>query len=47
MDATKLTVSPDTLRFQKMSRGKRAKLRRQNIIDLINSKPYGTPIAPA
>src|SRR5437764_15310586 len=44
MDATKLTVSPDTLRFQPMARGKKTKLRRQNIIDLIQSKPSGTPI---
>src|SRR5690242_5470539 len=27
-----------------MSVGKKTKLRRQNIIDLINSRPYGTPI---
>lgn len=47
MDASKVTVSPDTLRFTKMSRGRKAKLRRQNIVDLINSKPYGTPITLA
>ena len=45
MDPSKLTISPDTLRFQKMARGKKSKLRRQNIIDLINGKPYGTPIS--
>jgi hypothetical protein len=47
MDASKLTISPDTLRFQKMSRTRKAKLRRQNVIDLIRSKPYGTPITLA
>ena len=47
MDASKVTVSPDTLRFQKMDKGRKAKLRRQNVIDLIKSKPYGTPITLA
>lgn len=45
MEVSKLSISPETLRFQKMSKGKRAKLRRQNIIDLIKSKPFGTPIS--
>lgn len=47
MDASKVTVSPETLRFQKMSKGRKAKLRRQNVIDLIKGKPYGTPITLA
>ena len=44
MDASQVTISPDTLRFKPMSKGKRTKLRRQAVIDLIKSKPYGTPI---
>lgn len=44
MEASKVTINPDVIRFQKMDRAKRTKLRRQNIIDLIKSKPYGTPI---
>lgn len=44
MQASKLTIDPDKLRFEKMTHAKRSKLRRQNVIDLINSKPYGTPI---
>jgi hypothetical protein len=47
MDASKLTVSPDKLRFQKMSPTKRLLLRRKNVIDLIKSKPYGSPITLA
>ncbi|MDE2106077.1 MAG: hypothetical protein KGL39_53130 [Patescibacteria group bacterium] len=47
MDASKVTVSADTLRFQKMDKGRKTKLRRQNIIDLIKSKAYGTPITLA
>jgi hypothetical protein len=44
MDISKLTVDPEKLRFQPMLRGKRSALRRQNVIDLINSKPFGTCI---
>lgn len=44
MDASKLTIDPEKLRFQKMMPGKRAQLRRKNMIDLINSKPAGTPL---
>jgi hypothetical protein len=47
MDASKVTVSPETLRFKKMSPGKRSELRRKNIIELIESKPFGTPITLA
>lgn len=45
MEASKLTISPERLRFDPMTKGKRAKLRHQNILDLINSKPAGTPIS--
>jgi len=44
MQASSVTISPETLRFNKMSPGKKAKLRRKNIIELIKSKPVGTPI---
>lgn len=44
MDASKLTVNPEAIRLNKMSFKKRSALRRQNILDLINSKPFGTPI---
>jgi hypothetical protein len=44
MEVSTLTVSPEHLRFTKMSRARKTKLRKQNIIDLINSKPYGTQI---
>lgn len=47
MDASKVTVSPEYLRFTPLTRYKRADLRRKNIIDLIRSKPSGTPISLA
>lgn len=45
MEASKVSFSKETLRFTKMTRGKKANLRRQNIIDLINSRSYGSPIS--
>lgn len=45
MEASKLTINPETLRFQKMPRDQKATLRKRNIIDYIQSKPYNTPIA--
>lgn len=45
MDASKLTIDPDKLRFQKMSHKKRSELRRKNMLDLINSKPAGTALS--
>ncbi len=47
MDASKVTVSPQYLRLERMGRNKRASLRRQNVLDLIRSKPAGTPITLA
>jgi hypothetical protein len=44
MDASKLSVSPDHIRFTPMGRNKKAQLRRKNVITLIRSKPAGTPI---
>lgn len=47
MEASKLQISPSTLRFERMTKGKRAELRRKNIISLIRSTPVGTPISLA
>lgn len=44
MEASKVSINPDFIRFEKMPRGKKTALRRQNVIDLIKSKPLGTPI---
>jgi hypothetical protein len=45
MEASKLTIDPEHLRFKKLPLKKRAELRKRNVIDLIRSKPIGTPIA--
>lgn len=44
MNASKVTIDPQKLRFDKMSNAKRTQLRKQNMLDLIKSKPFGTPI---
>lgn len=44
MEASKLTIDPNHLRFDKMSNGRRSKLRKENIKALIRSKPAGTII---
>lgn len=44
MEASKLTIDPNHLRFDKMTNGKRSKLRKENIKSLIRSKPAGTLI---
>lgn len=44
----RVKISPETLKYNKtLTAGKRTQLRKQNIIDLINSKPSGTPITNA
>jgi hypothetical protein len=42
MQASKVSINPNFIKFENMSPGKRAQLRRQNIIDLIRSKAAGT-----
>lgn len=44
MDASKLTIHPDHLRFKPMAHSKKLELRRENIKALIRSKPAGTRI---
>lgn len=47
MEASKLSISPEHLRFKPMSKGKRSALRRENIKALIRSKPAGTVLGLA
>ena len=47
MEASKLSISPEHLRFKPMTRAKRSELRRQNIKALIRSKPAGTVLSLA
>lgn len=47
MEASKLQISPEHLRFKPMTRAKRSALRRENIKSLIRSKPAGTTISLA
>lgn len=47
MEASKLKISPEHLRFKPMPKAKRSALRRENIKALIRSKPAGTVIALA
>lgn len=47
MEASKLSISPEHLRFKPMSRAKRSALRRENIKALIRSKPAGTVLSLA
>lgn len=42
MFASKVTIDPRLTQYSKLSLVKRKKLRKQAIIDLIKSKPYGT-----
>jgi hypothetical protein len=47
MEASKVSISPEHLRFEVKGRNKRADLRRRNFLELIRSKPAGTPITLA
>lgn len=47
MEASKLQISPEHLRFKPMTKGKRSALRRENIKALIRSKPAGTVLGLA
>lgn len=47
MEASKVSVSAHYLKFERMGRNKKADLRRRNVLDLIRSKPSGTPITLA
>ena len=44
MEASKLTISPEHIRFKTLTPAKRAELRRENIKALVRSKPAGTII---
>lgn len=44
MDASKLTIDPSHLRFDKMTGSRKIKLRKENIKALIRSRPAGSPI---
>lgn len=44
MEASKLVISAENLRFKPMSRGKRSQLRKENIKALIRSRPAGSKI---
>lgn len=47
MEASKLVISAENLRFKPMSRGKRSQLRKENIKALIRSRPAGSKITSA
>jgi hypothetical protein len=44
MEASKLTINPDHLRFQPLPAAKKTELRRKNILDLIRNTPNGTKL---
>lgn len=44
MDVSKLTISKETMNMNKLTNKRKRKLRENRIIELIRSKPTGTPI---